>query len=246
MDIISLVGTILAFVVICVGTILKGSTLAALWNPAAFVIVVLGTVAAVMVQTPGKILKQAGRLFVWVYKPPAIDVESSIEKVVNWAELARKSGLLSLEPDLENETDEFTKTGLTLLIDGTDANEIRHVLEIEKEVEEHGLNNAAKVFETAGVYSPTMGIIGAVMGLMAVMQNLSDPSKLGHGIAAAFVATIYGVGIANLLALPMASRLKGHVHKQGNAREVIIEGLAGISQGANPKQLRSRLESFLE
>ena len=246
MDLISLIGTILAFVVLIVGTILKGSTVAALWNPAAFVIVIIGTIAAIMVQTPGKVLKAAGKLFIYVYKPPMVEIEPTIEKIIGWCEESRKKGLLGLESLIDLETDDFTQNGLRLLVDGMEPDNIRHIMDIDKDTEEHAAMNAAKVFENAGVYSPTMGIIGAVMGLMAVMQNLSDPSKLGHGIAAAFVATIYGVALANLLMLPMSARLKGHVHKRAKQREVIVEGLAGIAQGLNPRLLRSRLESFLE
>ena len=122
---------------------------------------------------------------------------------------------------------------------------MRSVLEVEVLTREHSDLDAAKVFENAGAYSPTMGIIGAVMGLMAVMQNLADPSKLGHGIAAAFVATIYGVALANLWMLPMSARLKALIHKQTQMREILIEGLVSIAEGANPRQIEAKLQGYL-
>jgi chemotaxis protein MotA len=245
MDLVSLIGTILAFVVVIVGTILKGSSVGALWNPAAFVIVFLGTIAALLVQNPGKVLKQALGMFPMVYKPPQHQPSDLISRIVGWSEISRRQGLLGLEPQIESESDTFIRKGLQLLVDGSEPDAIRGVLEVELGAREHTDLAAAKVFENAGIYSPTMGIIGAVMGLMAVMQNLADPSKLGHGIAAAFVATIYGVALANLLMLPMASRLKGLVHKQTQMREILVEGLVSIAEGANPRQIEAKLQGYL-
>lgn len=245
MDLVSLIGTILAFVVIIVGTILKGSNVGALWNPAAFVIVFLGTIAALLVQNQGKALKQAMKMFSMVYKPPKHQPSDLISRIVGWSEISRRQGLLGLEPQIESEDDTFVRKGLQLLVDGSEPDAIRGVLEVEVDAREHADLAAAKVYENAGIYSPTMGIIGAVMGLMAVMQNLADPSKLGHGIAAAFVATIYGVALANLLMLPMASRLKGLVHKQTQMREILIEGLVSIAEGANPRQIEAKLQGYL-
>lgn len=245
MDLVSLIGTILAFVVIIVGTILKGSNVGALWNPAAFVIVFLGTIAALLVQNQGKALKQAMKMFSMVYKPPKHQPSDLISRIVGWSEISRRQGLLGLEPQIESEDDTFIRKGLQLLVDGSEPDAIRGVLEVEVDAREHADLAAAKVYENAGIYSPTMGIIGAVMGLMAVMQNLADPSKLGHGIAAAFVATIYGVALANLLMLPMASRLKALVHKQTQMREILIEGLVSIAEGANPRQIEAKLQGYL-
>lgn len=246
MDLVSIIGTILAFAVIAVGTILKGSTLEALWNPAAFVIVFLGTIAALLVQTPGKVLKRAGGMLPMVYKPPRHQPADLISRIVGWSELSRRQGLLGLEPQINAEQDSFVRKGLQLLVDGSEPEAIRGVLEVELGTREQIDLDASKVFENAGTYSPTLGIIGAVMGLMAVMQNLADPSKLGHGIAAAFVATIYGIGLANLLMLPMAARLKGLVHKQSEMREIVIEGLVSIAQGDNPRQIESKLQGYLQ
>jgi chemotaxis protein MotA len=245
MDLVSLIGTILAFVVIIVGTILKGSTVGALWNPAAFVIVFMGTIACLLVQNQGKALKQSMKMFSMVYKPPKHQPSDLISRIVGWSEISRRQGLLGLEPQIETENDTFVRKGLQLLVDGSEPDAIRGVLEVEVDAREHADLAAAKVYENAGIYSPTMGIIGAVMGLMAVMQNLADPSKLGHGIAAAFVATIYGVALANMLMLPIASRLKGLVHKQTQMREILIEGLVSIAEGANPRQIEAKLQGYL-
>ena len=196
------------------GAILKGSSAGALVGSAAFVIVVVGTLAASLVQTPMATFMRAWRIVSWVFKPPSANPAAMIEKIVEWSNIARKQGLLGLESAVEQEQDEFLKKGLQSLVDGGEPEAIRSSMEIELDTMEHFDTQAAKVFESMGVYSPTLGIIGAVMGLMAVMQNLNDPSKLGHGIAAAFVATIYGIAFANLLFLPMGNKLKAVIHGQ--------------------------------
>ena len=195
MDILSIVGVVLAFVAIIGGSILKGSGVKALLGAAAFVIVVLGTIAAILLQTPLATFMRAMKIIGWVFKPPTADAQAIIEKIVEWSNIARKQGLLGLESAVEQEPDEFVKKGLQSLVDGGEPDAIRATMEVELETRQHFDNAAAKVFEGMGIYSPTLGIIGAVMGLMAVMQNLADPSKLGHGIAAAFIATIYGIGL---------------------------------------------------
>ncbi|MGN6329656.1 MAG: flagellar motor protein [Rhodanobacter sp.] len=245
MDMVSLIGTILGFVVIILGTILKGSTVAALWNPAAFVIVIFGTLAALLVQNQGKVLKHALKMMSMVYKPPRHQPGDLISRIVGWSEISRRQGLLGLEPQIEAESDSFISKGLQLLVDGGEPEAIRSVLEVDLQTREAVDLAGAKVYENAGIYSPTLGIIGAVMGLMAVMQNLADPSKLGHGIAAAFVATIYGVALANMFMLPMSARLKSLINKQSQMREILIEGLVSIAQGDNPRQIEARLQGYL-
>ncbi|HUO81216.1 MAG TPA: flagellar motor protein [Steroidobacteraceae bacterium] len=245
MDILSVVGIVLAFVSIIGGSILKGSGVKALLGAAAFVIVVVGTVAAIFVQTPISTFKRALRIIGWVFRPPTMNPDATIAKIVEWSNIARKQGLLGLESAVETEKDEFMKKGLQALVDGGEPDAIRNLLEIELEVREHADNAAAKVFEGMGIYSPTLGIIGAVMGLMAVMQNLADPSKLGHGIAAAFIATIYGIGLANLFFLPMAAKLKSVVHGQTQVRQMCIEGIISIAQGENPRNIEAKLKSYV-
>jgi chemotaxis protein MotA len=244
MDILSIIGIVLGLIAIIGGAILKGSSAGALVGSAAFVIVVMGTLAASLVQTPMSTFMRAWRIISWVFKPPSADATAMIEKIVEWSNIARKQGLLGLEPAVEQEQDAFLKKGLQSLVDGGEPEAIRSSMEIELDTMEHFDTQAAKVFESMGIYSPTLGIIGAVMGLMAVMQNLNDPSKLGHGIAAAFVATIYGIAFANLLFLPMSNKLKAVIHGQMQVRTMVIEGLIAIAQGENPRNIESKLQGY--
>jgi len=245
MDILTAVGFVLALVAVMVGAVLKGAGIAALLSSAAFMIVVVGTVASIFIQTPLPVFKHAMRRVSWIFKPPPLEAEALIKKIVEWSNIARKQGLLGLEPMIERETDTFMKRGLQLVVDGGEPDAIRAILEVEVGVREHADTRAAKVFEGMGIYSPTLGIIGAVLGLMAVMQNLSDPSKLGHGIAAAFTATVYGIGLANLFFLPIAGKLKGIVAEQTQVREMIIEGIVSTVLGENPRAIESKLHGFL-
>ena len=166
------------------------------------------------------------------------------KKIVEWSTVARKQGLLGLEAEVQAQ-DPFLRKGLQMVVDGLEPESIRQMLEIELHGQSQRDLAAAKVFEGMGIYSPTLGIIGAVLGLMAVMKNLADPSKLGHGIAAAFTATIYGIGAANLMLLPIASKLKGLINEQSGEREMIIEGLIAIAQGENPRNIEARLNGFV-
>jgi len=245
MDILSLVGIVLAFCAVLIGAVLKGAGVKALLSGAAFMIVVVGTIASIFLQTPLQVMKHALRIVPWVFRPPSIERGELIKKMVEWSNTARKQGLLGLEPIIEQETDEFLKKALQLVVDGSEPDVIRNVLEVDLHVREQADTRAAKVFEGMGIYAPTLGIIGAVLGLMAVMQNLADPSKLGTGIAAAFVATVYGIGLANLFFLPMASKLKGAIQGQTEAREMVIEGMISIAQGENPRSIESKLQGYL-
>jgi chemotaxis protein MotA len=245
MDRLSVIGAVMALGALLLGSVLKGAGLSALWSPAAFVIVFCGTVAAVLLQTPGSVFKRALKIVRWVFRPPTQDRSALITRLVGWSTVARKQGLLGLEAEVATLEDPFLKKGLQMVVDGVEPESIRQMLEIEM----HGQSSrdlaAAKVFEGAGIYSPTLGIIGAVLGLIAVMKNLADPSKLGHGIAAAFTATIYGIGLANLALLPMASKLKGLVNSQTEEREMIVEGLIAIAQGENPRNIEARLNGYV-
>jgi chemotaxis protein MotA len=244
-DVLSIVGILLAFVAVLVGAVLKGAGVHALLSSAAFMIVVVGTFAAILVQTPARVMKHAFGILPWIFRPPVVRAEELIRKLVEWSMIARKQGLLGLEPMLEQERDYFVKKGLQLVIDGGEPDAIRSILEVELDTREAADTRAARVFEGMGVYSPTLGIIGAVLGLMAVMQNLADPSKLGHGIAAAFTATVYGIGLANLFFLPIANKLKTVVAAQSHFREMIIEGMISIAQGENPRTIESKLHGYL-
>jgi chemotaxis protein MotA len=245
LDILSIIGLVLALNAILVGAVLKGAGVMALVSAAAFMIVVVGTVAAIFIQTPLAVMRRALRIFPWVLRPPARDAKAQIAKIVEWSNTARKQGLLGLEPTIAREPDEFVKKALQLVVDGSEPESISAVMYVELNMREHADVNAAKVFEGMGIYSPTLGIIGAVLGLMAVLQNLADPSKLGHGIAAAFTATVYGIGFANLLFLPVASKLKAIIHRQTQFREMVIDGMLCIAQGENPRAIEAKLQGYL-
>lgn len=245
MDILSIIGLILATAALLVGAVLKGAGISSLLSGAAFMIVIVGTIAAICIQTPLQVMKHAMRIFPWLFRPPSIQRVELIKKMVDWSNIARKQGLLGLESLIEKEQDDFVRKGLQLVVDGSEPDVIRSILEVDLHVREQADTRAAKVFEGMGIYSPTLGIIGAVLGLMAVLQNLADPSKLGHGIAAAFTATIYGIGLANLFFLPVASKLKVAIQGQSEAREMIIEGMISIAQGENPRSIESKLQGYL-
>ncbi|WP_018861336.1 MULTISPECIES: flagellar motor protein [unclassified Thioalkalivibrio] len=245
MDILSLIGVTLGLVAVLGGSIAKGSGLGALWNAAAFVIVVLGTLGATLVQARMAVFLHGMRILPWAFKPPRIDNEAMLERIVEWSNVARKEGLLGLETLADEENDEFARKGLQLLVDGSEPQTIRQILEADLDNREHFDTQGAKVFESMGVYAPTLGIVGAVMGLMAVMQNLADPSKLGAGIAAAFVATIYGIASANLLFLPVANKLKSIIQKRSQHQLMLMEGLISIAEGENPRNIESKLSGFI-
>ncbi len=246
MDILSLVGIIVALVAILGGNLLEGGHTSSLVQLTAFVIVGGGTLGAVMVQTPIRTFVRAMKISVWVLLQVKLYPEEIAEKIVNWSNIARREGLLGLEAIAEEEQDAFARKGLQLLVDGSEPEIIRGILEVEIDSREHQDIQAAKVFDGMGGYSPTIGIIGAVMGLIHVMNNLADPSMLGGGIATAFVATIYGVGFANLLFLPMANKLKSQIHSQTQFREMIVEGVISIAEGENPRNIETKLQGYFQ
>ena len=246
MDLLSIVGLLLGVAAIVGGNILEGGHASSLVQLAAFVIVGGGTLGAVMVQTPVPVFLHALKIFPWIFRPPPLDGEAVIRKVVGWSNIARKEGLLGLEGAAESEPDLFARKGLQLLVDGNEPETIRGVMEVELDTLEERELAAARVFEAMGGYSPTIGIIGAVLGLIHVMQNLADPSRLGSGIATAFVATIYGVGFANLLFLPAANKLKAVARRRGRVREMVLDGIVAIAEGENPRNIEARLQGFLD
>lgn len=244
MDILSFIGLVIGVGAIVGGQFLEGGQVASLVNGPACIIVIGGTVGAVMLQSPFHVFMSSLKMSLWVIFPPLRDNEVSIERIIQWSHIARKEGLLGLEDIAENESDLFAQKGLQLLVDGSEPDVIRRVLEVELDAREYHGIQAAKVFEAMGGYSPTIGIIGAVMGLIQVMQNLADPSRLGTGIATAFVATIYGVGLANLFLLPVAAKLKSQVRNQAQVHEMVIEGIISIADGENPRNIETKLRGF--
>lgn len=245
MDIISIVGLLVGLAAIVGGQILEGGHLGSLVQPTAFVIVMGGTLGAVLLQSPLHVFLAGVKMGRWIFFPPAVRPQGLIDDVSRWAHIARKEGLLALEAQTAFLEDSFLRKGLQLLVDGAEPDRLREVLEVEIGSYEADLKLAAKIWESAGGYSPTIGILGAVMGLIHVMENLSDPSKLGAGIAVAFVATIYGVGAANLIFLPIAKKLMANVSRLVAYREMYVDGLVGIANGDNPRLIESRLQGYL-
>ncbi|AMK30162.1 flagellar motor protein [Pseudomonas mosselii] len=246
MDVLSLIGLILAFVAIVGGNFMEGGHVGALINGPAALIVLGGTLAAALLQSPLSSFKRALQIVRWIFFPPRVDLAGGIDRVVNWSLTARKEGLLGLEGVADAEPDPYARKGLQLLVDGAEPEAIRSILEVDFLTQETRDIQAAKVFESMGGYAPTIGIIGAVMGLIHVMGNLADPSQLGNGIAVAFVATIYGVASANLILLPIANKLKAITLRQSRYREMLLEGLLSIAEGENPRSIELKLQGFME
>ncbi|MBV1906836.1 MAG: flagellar motor protein [Pseudomonadales bacterium] len=246
MDIVAILGIVLAFGAIVFGNFLEGGEIDALLNTPAGVIVLGGTIGAIVLQTPWPGLKRALQLLKWIFVPPVYVVNDGIKKIRTWSVAARKDGLLGLEEILAKEKDEFACKGLELLIDGGTPQIIRQVLEGDLSLRLERDIAGARVFKSMGGYAPTIGIIGAVMGLIQVMSNLADPSALGDGIAVAFIATIYGVGLANLLFLPVADRLVSLVNNEANYRAMTIEGILALAEGEHPRFIELRLKSFMD
>jgi len=244
MDIITVLGIIGALTAILLGYHIEGGHLESLLNPSAFFIVCGGTLGAALVETPFYVLRRSFIISGWVIFPPSMPYLKIIEKIVAWGNIVRREGLLGLDSVADSEDDEFTKKGLQLLVDGRETKGIRGVLETEINAIEDRDLLSAKFFECMGGYSPTIGIIGAVMGLIHVLGNLNDPAALGPGIAVAFVATIYGVSMANLLFLPMSQKLQKHIRAQSRLKELILEGLIGIADGEHPKMLEIKLKGY--
>jgi len=228
------------------GQILEGSDFSILFQGAAFLIVFGGTLGAVMVQSPRKVFLLSIKMGRWAFVPPKSDEREVIRQLVEWAALTRREGMLAMEARLSGITDPFLLKGAQLLVDGHSAAEIREVLEIDTQSWEQLRWQAARVWEAAAGYSPTVGIIGAVLGLMHVMQNLAEPGKLGSGIAVAFVATIYGVAFANLLFLPIANKLKAIIMQQTQLRDLIVDGLGAIANSENPRLIEIKLQGYLD
>jgi chemotaxis protein MotA len=244
-DIATILGIVLSIGSIIGGQALEGGHLSSIMQLTAFIIVAGGTIGACCVQNPlSVVIKSIGSLGM-VFGNSPIDTKGTIKLILDLATVSRKQGLLALEGKLKDIKDPFFKKGVQLIVDGTDPKAVHEILEIEVEHHEEAGLKAAKVWEAAGGYAPTVGILGAVLGLIHVMENLADPSKLGGGIAVAFVATVYGVGLANLFFLPFANKIKMKLKEESGARNIIIMGLVGLAQGENPRLLQEKLESFL-
>ena len=245
MDIASLVGILLGLGAILGGAVLEGLEFHSITQPTAAIIVLGGTIGATVLSFPLKAVMGAGRGLMNVIFEPKTSNAEVVREIISFATKARKGGLISLESDLSTVTDDFLRKALSLAVDGTDSKLLRETMEIELDHLDHEGLQDAKVFEAAGGYAPTIGIIGAVLGLIHVMENLSDPSKLGSGIAVAFVATVYGVSLANLFFLPCANKLKLKHQGRMTTREMMLEGVLGILEGINPRVIEEKLNGYL-
>lgn len=245
MDIATILGIVIALGSIIGGQVLEGGHVGSIMQLTAFIIVIGGTFGAICIQNPLPVVIKAFGALTIAISGPHIDNKGTIKLILELANISRKQGLLALEGKLKTITDPFMKKGVQLIVDGTEPKAVIEILEIEVEHHEEQGVIAAKVWEAAGGYAPTVGIIGAVLGLIHVMENLADPSKLGGGIAVAFVATVYGVGAANLFFLPLANKIKLKLKEEAGSRNLIIMGLAGLAQGENPRLLQEKLEGFL-
>ena len=244
MDIATLVGLVMGFGAVIGGQLLEGGHIDALLQPTAALIVLGGTFGATFVSFPLPDLLRAFSSAATVFLPQEEDPEDLIGKLVGFASTARKNGLITLEQDAQRVKDRFLGQGLEMVVDGMDPEEVMAVLQIELTNFEERHKVSAEVFEAAGGFAPTIGIIGAVLGLIHVMNNLSDTSKLGAGIAVAFVATIYGLMTANIVCIPISTKLKKRLKEQILQREIVIEGLLAIQKGENPRMIEKRLRGF--
>ncbi len=245
-DLATIGGLVLAVGGIMTGMTLEGGSIKEILQPTAALIVFGGTIGAVMITTPMKVLLGAVRAFVSVFLERQQVPQAVVEEIIGYATKARKNGIVSLEQDAEAATDKFLRKALNLAVDGTDLQEIHKMMELEMSVEERRADMEAKVFESAGGYSPTIGIIGAVLGLIQVMKNLANIDEVGRGIAVAFVATIYGVASANIIFLPAGNKIRARTQAAMQIKELMLEGVAGIVEGLNPKLIRTKLEAYLE
>lgn len=245
MDIATIVGLILGIGAIIGGQVLEGGSILSITQPTAAIIVFGGTLGAVCVSFPLKTVLGAAKGVGTVIKEPAQNPMALIKQINAFANKARREGILSLEKELESIKDPFLKKAIMLAIDGVEPKLIRETMETDIQyMDEYG-SFSAQVFESAGGYSPTIGIIGAVLGLIHVMENLSDPSMLGEGIAVAFVATVYGVGSANMIFLPIGNKLKIRHRHEMIIKEMMLEGVVAVSIGENPRLIEDKLKSFL-
>lgn len=243
-DLATCCGLALAFGGILGGLILEGGSIKDVSQVTAALIVLGGTLGAVMVTSPVSVLKGAARKLPLVFLDKAERLDAMIDEIIRYATKARKSGIVSLEQDADAIQNPFLKKALNLSIDGMELTELRKMMELEINIEQQHADAEAKVYEDAGGYAPTIGIIGAVLGLIQVMKNLENIEEVGRGIGVAFVATVYGIGVANLFFLPAGSKIRARTQRLVQIQELILEGVSGIVEGLNPKLIRGKLEAY--
>jgi chemotaxis protein MotA len=245
-DFATLGGILLALGGIAGGLIMDGGKVRDVAQISAAVIVLGGTIGAVMITTPLSVLIRAGKQLGSVFFSRSESVSDKVAEIIEYATQARKNGIVSLESQADAIQDPFLKKALGLAVDGIEPGKIRDIMELEIVLFEQNAEAESKVFEAAGGYAPTIGIIGAVLGLIQVMKNLANIDEVGRGIAVAFVATVYGVASANIFFLPTASKLKARAHEIVRTRELMLEGVLGIAEGINQKLIKIKLEAYLE
>ena len=245
MDKSSFGGVVVAIGGILLGLTLEGGKVAQIIQPTAAMIVFGGTLGAVMIQFPLPVVLAAFGRLGSVFIDKSKDPHAQIGEIVRYAQKARKEGIVSLDSEIEQIADPFLKKSLMLAVDGTEPQELQKMMELELDNQAEHEEHIHKVFESAGGFAPTVGIIGAVLGLIQVMQHLDNITEVGRGIAVAFVATIYGVGIANLFFLPFAGKMRIRIHDEHQRREMMIEGVISILEGMNPRMLEVKLAGFL-
>ena len=245
-DLATIGGLVLALGGIIGGLILEGGHIGQILQGTAAMIVFGGTLGAVMVTTPLGVLKGATKRLMAVFFEKSQSPEQTIEEIIGYATKARKNGIVSLEADADSAADPFLRKALNLAVDGTDLQELRKMMELDITQEEQRAEAEAKVFAAAGGYAPTIGIIGAVLGLIQVMQKLADIEEVGRGIGVAFVATVYGVGSANIFFLPAGDKIRARMATEVQMKELMLEGVIGIVEGLNPKLIRIKLGAYLE
>jgi chemotaxis protein MotA len=245
LDKATLGGVILAVGGIVLGLLLEGGNLGQILQPTAAMIVFGGTLGAILIQYPLVVVVTSFRRLAHVFREPLQNAQATIETLVKYANQARREGIVSLDKELPNISEPFLRRSLMLAVDGTEPEELRNIMELELDNHAEQDEKIPQLFESAGGFSPTIGIIGAVLGLIQVMQHLDKIDEVGRGIAVAFVATIYGVGAANLFFLPSAGKLKIRLRDEQIIREMTLEGVVSILEGMNPRMLESKLLGFL-
>jgi len=245
MDLGTIIGLIVSAAAILFGLILEGGKVGQILQPTAALIVFGGTFGAILVQFPLSVVLAACRSLGTIFYVPKSNPQAMIREIVTIAHKARREGIVSLDRDLNQIQNPFLKKALMLAVDGTEPGELRKMMEMELEKQGEHEDNIPKVFESAGGFSPTIGIIGAILGLIQVMQHLDNIDEVGRGIAVAFVATVYGVGAANVLLLPAAGKLRIRIRDEQINREMMLEGVISILEGMNPRMIENKLDSFL-
>ncbi|MDR3771713.1 MAG: flagellar motor protein [Terracidiphilus sp.] len=246
MDKSSIGGVFLAVAGIVAGLLMEGGNIGQILQPTAALIVFGGTMGAVLLQFPMSTVLAAFRSLVHVFAAPRKQNDQLIRQLVSFANKARRNGVVSLDSDLQSIENPFLRQSLMLAVDGTEPNELRRIMQVSLDSTTESEERLPAVFESAGGFSPTIGILGAVLGLIQVMQHLDNITEVGRGIAVAFVATIYGVGIANLFFLPFAGKMRSRIREQHLCKEMMLEGVASILEGMNPRMLEIKLSGFVD